>query len=382
MKKNYGIILSLILVIIASLPSSAVQYGDVPVGYWAYNEIDRLTNENIMSGKDNLFRPASFITRKEYAKVLVKLIGGEKIPIEKTYSFEDINSSDPDWKYAVRALNFDILTPVETSRFEPDGYVTRIDMITFAVNLLRSEGITKKEALNALQNAYDDYDKIPDWFKATAGRAEVMNVIAKEPSGQRLLDCDSYLTRAQTAVFVQKIRAKIQEYKDEAQRIASSPKKGEGIVIENTLRKGDVVTLPMQTILPIYSDVKLNSKTTKPGEKFNAHFVNNIVNENHEIIFSKDTVLTGRVLDGKKAAFVLKNGSFLIDLFSVNSNGNPAKIYAIAECGAINTSANKVLRTVKHTVKGKNLVITSDDTIYVKLYKPLKVNIVTGDIFE
>ena len=80
--------------------------------------------------------------------------------------------------------------------FYPNDFVTRAEIITFLVNILKSEGITKKEALVALQNNYSDFDEIPDWFKVTAGKAEVLGVIAKEPPNENQLNYDGFISRA------------------------------------------------------------------------------------------------------------------------------------------------------------------------------------------
>ena len=57
--------------------------------------------------------------------------------------------------------------------------------------ILKTEDITKKEAIMALQNAYIDFDDIPDWFKQTAGKAEG-RIISVESAGANFICLESF----------------------------------------------------------------------------------------------------------------------------------------------------------------------------------------------
>ncbi len=381
-KLKISIILSVFL-LFSVQSAKSLEFKDIPQGFWAYKQIDKLTDENIIAGyPDNTFLPSKYITRAEYASMVIKVIGRENMPVDVMYSFEDINVNHWAWNYVIRAVNLDIIKPVNNNYFYPDDYVTRSDVITFLVNILKTEDITKKEAINALQNAYDDFDDIPDWFKVTAGKAEVINVIAKEPKRERYLDYDKYVTRAQISVFLYNLKQTIEGYKQEKIKAAITPKKGEGIAIENVLYDDDVVTIPAKTVLPIYVTGQISSKDSSEGSMFHAKFVNNIVDYEHNILLSKDTILIGKILDIDKAKYFIKNGSLLFELSAANKNNNYTRIMAVADCEPAQTEFNKIARTAKSIVKGKNFTAKDGQILYIKLYKPIRVNIVTGEILD
>ncbi|MCD7740008.1 MAG: S-layer homology domain-containing protein, partial [Candidatus Gastranaerophilales bacterium] len=360
-----------------------MEFKDVPQGFWAYEEIDTLTNEKIISGyEDNTFLPAKLVTRAEYAAMVIKTIGQENLTVEKMYSFEDIDSKHWAWNYVLRALNLDIIKPVSESYFYPDDYVTRSDVITFLVNILKSEDITKKEAIVALQNAYEDFDDIPDWFKITAGKAEVLNVIAKEPPRQNFLDYDSYVTRAQMAVFLFNLKEKINSYLQEKITEETSSKKGEGIVIENVTAVDDVVTIPAKTVLPVMVIGQISSGDTIPGQMFQARFANNIVDYEHNILLSRDIILVGKVLDSTKAVNFVRNGELIFELSAANKNNNFVRILGVAEYEAYISESNKVKKVVKKVIKGQNFTAKDGQILYIKLFKPMRVNIVTGEVLD
>ena len=91
MKKNLFKLLLSFFVVALSLNSSAfaMEFIDVPHGFWAYREIDTLTNEKFISGyNQDYFMPNNLVTRAEYAAMVVKVLGQEDIPVETMYSFE------------------------------------------------------------------------------------------------------------------------------------------------------------------------------------------------------------------------------------------------------------------------------------------------------
>lgn len=386
MKKNILKKIIFILIISSFLCSErafSMEFQDVEHGFWAYKEIDALTDEGIISGyPDNLFLPSKKVTRAEYAAMVIKALKQETIPIENMYTFEDIGPSHWAWSYVLRALNLDILKPAADGYFYPDDYVTRSEIITFLVNLLKTEDISKKDAIIALQNVYVDFDDIPDWFKVTAGKAEYLNVIAKEPPRQNYLDYDSYVTRAQIAVFFANMKREIDSYLEEKIKAEKSPKIAEGIIIENVIHNGDVVTIPQRSVLPVMIIGQLSSKDAQPGQMFQARFANNIVDYEHHLLFSKDLILIGKVLDSVNGKYLLRNGELMFELSAVNNDNMLTKILGAAECEASLVEANKVKKAAKAVIKGRNFTAKDGQILYIKLFRQIRVNIVTGEVLD
>lgn len=382
MKKNLIRILLFFLLILPT-KSYAIDFADIDHGFWAYKEIDLLTDEGIISGyPNNVYSPKKLVTRAEYAAMVIKTIGQENIPIQTMYTFEDLDNQHWAWPYILRAVNLDILKPASDSYFYPDDYVTRSEVITFLVNILKSEEIGKKDAIIALQNSFDDFDDIPDWFKVTAGKAEILNVIAKEPPRERYLDYDKYVNRAQIAVFLARLKQITDGYIQERIKAEKSPKIGEGIVVENVQRIDDVVTLPAKTILPIMIIGQLSSEDAEPGQMFQARFANNIVDYEHHILLSKDIILVGKVLDTTKAVNFVRNGEIVFELSATNNKKNFTRILGVAEYEASVVESNKVKKVAKNIIKGRNFIAKDGQILYIKLFKPMRVNIVTGEVLD
>lgn len=373
----------LVLALLIANSAYAMQFSDVPHGFWAYKQIDKITDDGIISGyPDNKFMPDQLINRSQYAVMIIKALKQDKIPIENMYSFEDIDVNNWAWPYVLRALNLDILKPCFDGYFCPNDYITRTEIITFLVNLLKTENITKKQAIEALQNAYDDFDDIPDWFKITAGKAEFLNLIAKEPPRQNYLDFDKYVTRAQMAVFLANMKRETDSYEQEKIRSANSPKIVSGIISYNAVQKGDVVTLPAETVLPITVIAQISSKNTKSGQMFQARFVNNIIDAKHQLLLSKDLILIGKILDSVEGKRFIRNGELMFELSAVNNNSMLTKISAFAEYEANHIEGNKFKKSAAAVLKGRNFTAKDGEILYIKLFKPIRINIITGEIFD
>ena len=376
-------IISLLIIAFLSMTSSfAMEFEDVPQGFWAYKEIDKLTNKGIISGySSTLFAPQNYITRAEYAVMVIKAIEQENMLVNDMYTFDDVDKSHWSWPYILRAVDLDIMKTTD-GYFYPNELVTRSEMITFLVNLLKTEHISKKDAIIALQNAYVDFDDVPDWFKVTAGKAEVINVIAKEPPREQYLDYDAYITRAQMAVFLYNLKEKLFDYIEEQKHRELSPKLGEGIVIENVKIVDDVATIPTHTMLPITIVGQLTSEDNKAGDMFQARFVNNIVDNEHRILLFKDTVLVGKILNVVKSKNFFHNGGLLFELSATSQDGNYTRILAAAEYDAKPVDAGKLRKATNKIIKGRDFVIKDGQTLYIRLYKPLRVNIITNEILD
>ena len=376
-------IITLLIIVLCSITNAyAIEFEDVPHGFWAYKEIDKLTTKGIINGySETQFAPQKYITRAEYAVMVIKAIEQENMLVNDMYTFDDVDKSHWSWPYILRAVDLDIMKTTD-GYFYPNELVTRSEIITFLVNILKTEHITKREAILALQNTYIDFDDIPDWFKVTAGKAEIINVIAKEPPREQYLDYDAYVTRAQMAVFLYNLKEKLFDYIEEQRNIELSPKIGEGIVIENTSTIDDVATIPAHTMLPITIIGQLTSEDNKAGDMFQARFVNNIVNNEHHILLSKDTVLVGKILNVIKSKNFFHNGGLLFELSATNQDGNYTRILAAAEYDAKPVDAGKLRKATNKIIKGRDFIIKDGQTLYIRLYKPLRVNVITGEILD
>ena len=382
--KNKIFLVILVLSLFSVNQAYSIAFKDVPSGFWAYRAIDTLTDEGILSGisKDE-FKPSKLVTRAEYATMVVRAINQQELPIERIYTFEDIGVNHWAYSSVQRALNLDILKPADDGFFYPDDYITRSEMITFLVNILKTEHISKKDAIMAIQNQYIDFEEVPDWFKITAGKAEIINVITNEPDRKNYIDYDRYITRAQMAVFLANLKREIDTYAREKREQETAPKVvEEGIIIDGVQRNGDVVTIPARTVLPIMINGQISTNKSKAGDMFHARFANNLVDYDYHLLLSRDLVLVGKILDVEDGRAFIRYGEMLFEFSALNNNNLYTRIQGAVELSARGTETNKFKKVTRAVFKAKEVKLKDGQIIYIKLFKPLRVNIVTQEILD
>ena len=165
--------------------------------HWANNYIASLSSKDIVSGRDEeTFDPQGLITRAEFAKILVNMLGLEK---EVKTNFYDVEKDKWYYNAIGVAASYGLSAGSKAGNFYPDDAITREDMasmiarayeiengfklegdvITFADNNEISDYAV--EAVRSMKqaeiiNGYEDDTFRP---KATATRAEAATMIYK-----------------------------------------------------------------------------------------------------------------------------------------------------------------------------------------------------------
>jgi hypothetical protein len=108
-------------------------YLDLDPTYWAYEYISKLSEEEIISGyPDNTFRPASTITRAEFAKIIV-LAAGSQVPYTTQSSFSDVPNNHWALRYIEVAKEKNIISGYPDDTFRPNNPITRAEIAKMAV---------------------------------------------------------------------------------------------------------------------------------------------------------------------------------------------------------------------------------------------------------
>ena len=136
MKKFIKTILCLCAFFTLPVLCAHAEFSDVPENHWAYESIQKASEQNIMSGYgDGIFGLGENVKRGEFCAMLNRLMGFE-VSAPSVPSFSDV--SGDAWYYAdvETALAHDV-TDLEGGLFRPEDYITREEM---AVMLVRALG--------------------------------------------------------------------------------------------------------------------------------------------------------------------------------------------------------------------------------------------------
>ncbi|MCK7514892.1 MAG: S-layer homology domain-containing protein [Desulfobacterales bacterium] len=144
----------------AQLPS---QFADVPAGYWASQDINRLANAGIIAGyPDRTFKPGLPVSRAEFASVLVSGLNLQGTPAVSQQVFRDVPNNHRANQPIDKVYNNGLVSGYPDDSFRPSEPVSRAEALTImSRSLPGTTTITGVEAEQILSQ-YRDGDQVPD----------------------------------------------------------------------------------------------------------------------------------------------------------------------------------------------------------------------------
>ena len=380
--KNIFKILTAMLVFSVALPAMAFQFPDVPTNHWAAEQMDILSDKGVIVGyPDGTFRPDENVTRAEFASMAIKALGQEHTSVAQPVNFTDI--TEDFWAYDAiqKSVFFDLIScPPSGEPFRPDDTVTRAESITVAVNALTTEQISEDKAKEVLSK-YADAASVPESFLIPAGKSEILNMLVVMPTdGKASLEPTRPATRAEVSVILYKMMEQAKLNPNAKLAEAMRNKTGEGFVVDNASVQGNVGTIPEGTLLPVKVTKYLSSQSNHSGDLYVASNQENFVTKDKFILIYKGATLKGQLLDVRDGKWFVRNGVLILDNSLITTNNDQTVSFvATAE---IKKDRNWFMKFVRATLKGEKLEVNPDETVYMKLLRPVKIDLTNGWIYE
>ncbi len=381
MKKLFKLALSVLSVLF--MASAVFAYPDVSADHWAAKQIQELTEKGVIVGyPDGTFHPDENVTRAEFASMSIKALGQEHTIIAQPVKFTDIE--EDFWAYDAiqKALYFDLIScPEQGQLFRPYDTVTRAESISVAVNALTTEQISDIKAKEVLSKKFNDVNEVPQWFLVPAGKAEILNMLVTIPSASKAkIEADRAATRAEVTAILYNMMEQAKLNPNAKLAEAMKKKTGDGYIVENAFVQGSVGTIPAGAILPVKLSSYIDSQTSKAGEIYTASAPENYITKDKFILVYKGSNLKGQLLDVRSGKWFVRNGVLVLDNSLLTTNNDQTVPFnASAE---ITKHRNWFMKIVRATLKGEKLNATPEDIIYIKLLKPIKVDLTNGWILE
>lgn len=91
MKKLLAGLLVCGILTVTTMPAFAYNgINDVSKDYWAQSEISSVVSDSVMNLKDSNFYPENSISRVEFVKALLKVLGNENLEVKSKIKFTDV----------------------------------------------------------------------------------------------------------------------------------------------------------------------------------------------------------------------------------------------------------------------------------------------------
>lgn len=380
--KNIFKIFTAMIVLSFALPVSAFQFPDVPTNHWAAEQMDILSDKGVIVGyPDGTFRPDENVTRAEFASMAIKALGQEHTNVAQPVNFTDIDETFWAYDAIQKALFFDLIScPPAGEPFRPEDTVTRAESTTVAVNALTTEEISIAKAKEVLAK-YADSDSIPEAFLIPAGKSEILGMLVVMPTdGKTSLEPLRPATRAEVSAILYNMMEQAKLNPNAKLAEAMRKKTGEGFIVQNAIVQGSTGTIPAGTLLPVQLTKYASSQSSQSGDLYTASIPFNYITKDKFILIYKGGSLKGQFVDVRDGKWFVRNGVLVLQNSLITStNDQTTSFQAVAE---IKKDRNWFMKFVRATLKGEKLDVNPDNTVYIKLLQPVKVDLTNGWIYE
>lgn len=161
-------------------------------GHWAEKAIYLMSERNIVTGyDDNTFKPDKFVTRAEFAKILVNVFG---FKAKSQVNFEDINETDWFYPYVKVAATNNIVLGYE-GKFYPNDEISRQDAVVMLYRCIENKMVFSN---NTYQ--FKDFDEIDEYARVAINDLAFAGIISGK-GANKFAPKDS-ATRAEALILI------------------------------------------------------------------------------------------------------------------------------------------------------------------------------------
>ena len=192
--------------LIGSNAASAVTISDVPQGYWAANSIIEAIQNNYLELSGTRFRPEEPITRAEFANAIYNVI--QRAPLPAQSGFNDVSYQTKYGRSILTLQQLQIVCGYPDGDYKPDGFIKRSEASSIVANVVRTDFWD-----TSVLNRFKDKKDVPVWATPSYINNIINDIYVNYPKSDVLLP-NEYLSRAESAVLMHKLRIAVNSYKD------------------------------------------------------------------------------------------------------------------------------------------------------------------------
>ena len=257
------------------------KYPDVPNGYWASKDINRLTDQCVVVGyPDSLFKPNKNISRAEMASMVVKGYNLENTPMTQSGDFKDVSKNYWAYEAINKGVSSNMLAGHPDGKFHPDSPITRCEALS-----ILSKGINcpmDNCRADEILGKFSDGSSVPSWAKEHVAKAIDVGALKDSIATNKIRPQDK-ATRAEVSSMLQNVRIAGGYDTEPTTKTAIGPTKTTYVEQETPVCI-PTLSLEMKDII--------NAKNANVGERFAA-------TTTHDITINGVTYPSGSRVNGK-----------------------------------------------------------------------------------
>lgn len=278
---------------------------DVCENYWAQVEIASVVRDSVMTLSDGNFNPEGKMSRVEFVKALLKVLGQEDLEITSKVKFSDVAKSSDIYAPIARSQQLGLVYGYPSGKFLPDNAVLRDEAQSVISHITIDADVD-----SSIVAKYADADKVPAWANEVYAKTLSYGIYVNYPNENELRPTEE-LTRAEAAVLLHRLRQRLNlvktEYKSETVlgtehlNVSKKAESNEVVItnLRNIIREGNV--------LEIAFNEQFKSKLHAAGDQITFTNPEDIVTEEGTLLFPAGSTFYGSVLEIKDPQWFNKN---------------------------------------------------------------------------
>lgn len=326
MKNLFGcMVMAICLAAFTVVPAFSAEIADVSSNYWAGAEIVDVVSHNIMGlDADNNFRPNDKVSRVCFVKSLLKVLSNDNLNVSIKNQFSDVAESDANYENILRSQQLGLVYGYPDGTFKASKLMTRAETQSVISHITKD-----KVADTSVLANFSDYNSIPAWAEQVYAKTIEYGIYVNYPNEAELRPND-VLTRAEAAVLLAKLRAKLNlvkdQYKGEAIEhlaVKKNAPNNEVYVLENAniIREGNVLEVA-------FTDA-FKSELAASGDSVYFVAEEPIYTEEGTLVIPAGSKFCGTVLSIEKEKWFNKNARVYVQITEVvTPDGNVSDINA------------------------------------------------------
>ncbi|MFD0713122.1 Ig-like domain-containing protein [Paenibacillus sp. GCM10027626] len=157
-------------------------YSDLPAGHWAYEAVAELSAKQVLQGTSaTRFEPGRAVTRAEYAAMLV---GALRLTETGEHRFADVPADKWYAEAVAIAYKAGLVTGRSASVFDPEGRITREEMVAMTMKAFSLTGSKGGSAAAQPERVFADETAISAWAKPYVQEAAALQLIQGRAAGK------------------------------------------------------------------------------------------------------------------------------------------------------------------------------------------------------
>ncbi len=260
-------------------------YEDVPNGYWASCDINKLTCNNILAGyPDGRFKPGTSITRAEIATMMVKGLNLDCGCDLASDMFTDVPSNHWANRTIASAVTNGYMAGYPNNKFRPNEPLSRAEAFTILAKGINCPMDECKA--NEVLGQYHDGNTVPEWAKIPVAKVLDKGGTSDFPSPNTIAP-NRDASRAEVASMLENVRVAMGYSKDDnvACDCQCEPRQA-------FFQNEEIVTIP--TLQLTFSD-EISAKSANIGDRFSALTIDSVTINGTE--FPAGSKVYGKVLE-------------------------------------------------------------------------------------